>query len=477
LSQDEAAGTSQLDIQLNDRTLDIYRRTLQDLRQTQENLMHQVLELGNLKVPLFDQSADFIDRLEGQLSQLSDDAAASGMPATLTMTIHDIRHEIRTHLLFRRASLQRRRASAAQIVDEIRQALVASQDKIDLALDLRSSWSSTVAPNLKSPNSASSINATSQHSPNLHQYLTQLGQVESLKEQLSDLHTERLQLLEEQQSRAHFGLSLDTDSLDFLSSFTDEYKILLDKLELEQRALHELEKGIEPSVISHMTYAAQDRRQASPSSSAGQRTLKSTISNTGVQREVMNEGRSSHAPDETDGSETNAPGMHSDSDADLKSDTGTAPSSVEGVDGCFRHDHFGRPVLATDLLTRPLAISSTHMERSTSALGSFGRRPLTPLLTMTPATTAQQIIDQALATVPPATVTQAKVPQQEQETSGSRPSTSPEDTSSTPIRPAHTSSFGLDTPTVPKISRHASIPGRDGVTSGWDFSRNSTVSL
>ncbi|KIW21988.1 uncharacterized protein PV07_12613, partial [Cladophialophora immunda] len=74
------------------------------------------------------------------------------------------------------------------------------------------------------------------------QYLTMVGDRDMILEQLLDLRNEHTQLVEEQNWRAHFGLSLDEDSLHFLKSFGGQEQALLDELEYAELGLEALKQ-------------------------------------------------------------------------------------------------------------------------------------------------------------------------------------------------------------------------------------------
>lgn len=77
-------------------------------------------------------------------------------------------------------------------------------------------------------------------SPEKQQYLSQLGEVDMLRERVLDLRAERAQLVFEQESRARFGLALDQSSLNFLEAFDREHGEALREFDLAEAELSRL---------------------------------------------------------------------------------------------------------------------------------------------------------------------------------------------------------------------------------------------
>lgn len=79
-----------------------------------------------------------------------------------------------------------------------------------------------------------------QYSPELLQYLSQTGDVDTIHEKLVDLNFEHSQILSDKETREQYGLSLDEDSLAFLESFDMHNQALLAEFDAAKATLDSL---------------------------------------------------------------------------------------------------------------------------------------------------------------------------------------------------------------------------------------------
>lgn len=79
-----------------------------------------------------------------------------------------------------------------------------------------------------------------QYSPELLQYLSQTGDVDTIHEKLVDLNFEHGQILSDKETREQYGLSLDEDSLAFLESFDMQNQVLLAEFHAAKATLDSL---------------------------------------------------------------------------------------------------------------------------------------------------------------------------------------------------------------------------------------------
>ena len=104
-----------------------------------------------------------------------------------------------------------------------------------------------------------------QRSASVIQYLSQVGDVEAIQEKLTDLALEHDQLINEQASRARFGLKLDEESQSFLDTFHELEDALLDQLAYAEIVLDALRQLIHDSEALRITNDAYVAVKEEPS--------------------------------------------------------------------------------------------------------------------------------------------------------------------------------------------------------------------
>ncbi|OAP64082.1 hypothetical protein AYL99_00054 [Fonsecaea erecta] len=232
---------------------------LRKYRDVNAQVLNQIFELNTMRAPMFTQTEDVVNSLQGLLRQVTDHIKSVDLPEQFTVQLGDIH---RTFDLFRKgpfASFRAEEARCAYLENTIIQSLFHSGRRLDGFLQ-------TNADDSAFPESNTIVSLADEqedleeehdeHSPEDIRYLSMIGDREMILEQLCDLRGEQRELLEEQKSRAHFGLSLDEDSLRFLSSFEPHEEALLDELEyadLGVEALKQLMSDDEALAVSNET--------------------------------------------------------------------------------------------------------------------------------------------------------------------------------------------------------------------------------
>ncbi|OQU99239.1 hypothetical protein CLAIMM_04902 [Cladophialophora immunda] len=226
-------------------------------RDINAKVLAHLFELNAIRAPMFQQTEYVVDLLQDFILRVTDLTKSEDLPDDLTAQLGDIRRKFD---LFRKgpfASFRADEAQCAHLENDIIQSLFYSGRRLDALLQANTVGSAaladydTIASLVSEPDDLGE--APAEQSPEHIQYLTMIGDRDMILEQLLDLRNEHTQLVEEQNWRAHFGLSLDEDSLHFLKSFGVQEQALLDELEYAElglEALRQLQADDEALAIS-----------------------------------------------------------------------------------------------------------------------------------------------------------------------------------------------------------------------------------
>ncbi|KIW69846.1 hypothetical protein PV04_02169 [Phialophora macrospora] len=229
--------------------LDAYVSAFEVVRATNQRVLDQVFELNSMRGPLLKQIESLLRTLDGFVHHITDNTIPPDGSNGLAVRVRDLQQQLDTLNNGQFASLQADEARYKKIEDDIIQSLHRSGAYLDHLLQPTST-----SPNLNHASFSDSDlshgqvpvgNGLNEESTDVIRYLTQLGDVDALQESLSELYTERAQLLEEQKSKAKLGVRLDDDSLAFLQSSEREAEVLLEQLEYARLVLEALRQLID----------------------------------------------------------------------------------------------------------------------------------------------------------------------------------------------------------------------------------------
>ncbi|KIW88296.1 uncharacterized protein Z519_10863 [Cladophialophora bantiana CBS 173.52] len=220
--------------------------TLRRYRDSHAHVLKQIFELNEARAPMFQQTEDVVDALQDLMHLLTDFTKSVDLPDSFAAQFDEVQRKFD---LFRKGRFARFRADEARrahLEDDVVQSLFHSGRYLDGFLETNATGLAPFSESDIGPVFATKEDDLEQEpperSPGDVQYLTKIGDRDIILEQLLDLRGEQAQLLEEQNSRAHFGLSLDEDSLHFLESFEDQEQALLDELEYANLGLDALKR-------------------------------------------------------------------------------------------------------------------------------------------------------------------------------------------------------------------------------------------
>ncbi|KIX93190.1 uncharacterized protein Z520_11044 [Fonsecaea multimorphosa CBS 102226] len=239
-------GNGQQETALGDpRVIDCIA-TLQRQQDINAQVLAQVFELNAIRAPMFQQTEDVVDSLKELLHQVTDLTKSADLPDHLTAQLGDIQRKFDLFCKGPFASFRADEAKCAHLENDIIQSLFHSGRRLDRVLDTNAD-KPAVFPESETIMSLADEqedlgDGPAERSPEDIQYLSTIGDRDMILELLSDLRGEQRQLLEEQKSRAHFGLSLDEDSLRFLDTFDHQEQVLLDELEYAELGLEALKQ-------------------------------------------------------------------------------------------------------------------------------------------------------------------------------------------------------------------------------------------
>jgi hypothetical protein len=227
--------------------LDAYVSAFEVVRATNQRVLDQVFELNSMRGPLLKQIESLLRALDGFVHHITDHTTPPDGTNGLAAKVQELQQQLDTLSNGQFASLQADEARYKKIEDDIIQSLHRSGTYLDNFLRPTST-----SPNLNHETSldplhdqATAENGFNEQSADIIRYLTQLGDVDALQESLSELYTERAQLLEEQKSKAKLGVRLDDDSLAFLESSEREAGVLLEQLEYARLVLEALQQLVD----------------------------------------------------------------------------------------------------------------------------------------------------------------------------------------------------------------------------------------
>ncbi|OCT49536.1 hypothetical protein CLCR_06980 [Cladophialophora carrionii] len=228
-------------------SLDAYVSAFEVVRATNQRVLDQVFELNSTRGPLLKQIESLLRALDEFVRHITDHTGPPDVSGDLATKVQVLQQQLDTLRNGQFASLQADEARHQATEDDIIQSLHRSGTYLDNLLR-----STPASPNLNHETSpdlpqdpAMVGNGLQEQSADVLRYLTQLGDVDALQEKLSDLYTERAQLLEEQKSKAKLGVRLDDDSLAFLQSSEREAGELVEQLEYARLVLEALKQLID----------------------------------------------------------------------------------------------------------------------------------------------------------------------------------------------------------------------------------------
>jgi hypothetical protein len=227
--------------------LDAYVSAFEMVRATNQRVLDQVFELNSMRGPLLKQIESLLRALDGFVHHITDHTTPPDGTNGLAAKVQELQQQLDTLSNGQFASLQADEARYKKIEDDIIQSLHRSGTYLDNFLR-PASTSSNLNHETSSDllhGQATAENSFNEQSADVIRYLTQLGDVDALQENLSELYTERAQLLEEQKSKAKLGVRLDDDSLAFLESSEREAGVLLEQLEYARLVLEALQELID----------------------------------------------------------------------------------------------------------------------------------------------------------------------------------------------------------------------------------------
>ncbi|EXJ61555.1 hypothetical protein A1O7_01983 [Cladophialophora yegresii CBS 114405] len=228
-------------------SLDAYVSAFEVVRATNQRVLDRVFELNSTRGPLLKQIESLLRALDEFVRHITEHPGPSDGNDAPATKVRDLQQQFDTLRNGQFASLQADEARYREIEDDIIQSLHRSGTYLDNLLR-----STPTSPNLNHeastdlPQDPAIVgNGLNEQSADVLRYLTQLGDVDALQEKLSDLYTERAQLLEEQKSKEKLGVSLDDDSLAFLQSSEREADELVEQLEYARLVLQALKQLID----------------------------------------------------------------------------------------------------------------------------------------------------------------------------------------------------------------------------------------
>lgn len=215
------------------------------LQNTNRHVLSRVFDLNLARAPFFREMEDLILFLQDTVRLLAGFSNSVSLPEGIQSKLDELRRNVENVSKVQFESLREQEHNRINLEDDIIQSLYRSNRYLDRLLgpDVRD-WptSQSYSPILSSDDLETRPGEYTTSSAANDRYLSQVGDVDMIKERLRDLRSRRAGLLEEQDSRAHFGLSLDEESLHFLQTFEQQEQILLGELEYAEMGLHALQE-------------------------------------------------------------------------------------------------------------------------------------------------------------------------------------------------------------------------------------------
>ena len=231
-------------------------------RTTNEHVLQKAFELNAASAALFKDTKSLVHSLEPFMREMDQfTSAAIDLPSDLITSFRSLQQNYETVRNDHITAFQIGQDRYANIEHDIIQSLLRSSRYLD-----RFFKSDAVNPNLSLGPEPTFISLEStvdigdevvKRSASVVQYLSQVGDIDAIQEKLTDLYLEYDQLLSEKESRARFGLSLDEESQEFLTTFHEREQILVDELEYAEivmEALRQLVHDKEALEISNDAY-------------------------------------------------------------------------------------------------------------------------------------------------------------------------------------------------------------------------------
>ncbi|OAL35347.1 hypothetical protein AYO20_05398 [Fonsecaea nubica] len=238
---------------------------LQRHRKITTKVLAQVFELNALRAPMFQQTEDVVAALQEFILEVADLTKSVELSEPLAAQLGNLQRKFD---LFRKgtvASFRADQAQCARLEDEIIQSLFHSGRRLDGFLETNAIDPAALGDVASDTNASLAgeysnlARESAEYAPEDIQYLAMIGDRDMIVEQLLDLREEQAQLLQEQDSRAQFGISMDDDSLHFLESFECEERTLLDELELADLRLEAMKQLITDDEALAISNEASER--------------------------------------------------------------------------------------------------------------------------------------------------------------------------------------------------------------------------
>ncbi|EXJ76851.1 hypothetical protein A1O3_10496 [Capronia epimyces CBS 606.96] len=181
-------------------------------------------------------------------------ADTAGLPENLSSRLGELRRDLEVLRSEHLAPFQANQFQYTATENDIIQTLYRSGRTIDRLLDADASVTSVgeLPDPLLGFDVAEIGDNARKRTPEFQRYLSQLEDVDNIRERLTDVHSERSQLLEEQESRAKFGLSLDDESLQFLDASQEQERLLFEELDYAVLVLNALERLVDDEEALHI---------------------------------------------------------------------------------------------------------------------------------------------------------------------------------------------------------------------------------
>lgn len=218
-----------------------YISTMQSQRQANRQILHRVYELSDTRTMIFDEVKTLVRNLDELIRQVTDHTDKLDLPGRLKTRLGELQHTVEILRSDPLASLQANTDRVVDMEHELVESLYHSAKFMDLFFESHSGNLSDNPCLGESPTARDAYvdidKDVLEESAGGCQYLSSIGDVDLVKEELSDLYSERAQLLAEQQFRTPLGLSLPKHDLEFLDSVDKMEQALGEKLELAELVL------------------------------------------------------------------------------------------------------------------------------------------------------------------------------------------------------------------------------------------------
>ena len=229
-------------------------------RDTNARVLEKVFELNAASAPLFSNVTSLIQALQPFMQGLAEVTDNLDLSEDVFAQLREIQHDFETLRIDHFPAFESGQDTYDNIEQDIIQSLLRSGRYLDRffkpGLD-NASVTLSPQPTVISTDSNVQIgDHMMERSISVIQYLSQMGDIEAIQEKLTDLDLEREQLLQEQRSRARFGLSLDDESLEFLSSCEQQGKLLSEELAYAKIVLEALRQVVNDKEALRITNEA-----------------------------------------------------------------------------------------------------------------------------------------------------------------------------------------------------------------------------